>query len=326
MKTGHELKVETHYKNSGLLEGELRRYILGQLQQQDEERFDQRLMTGDDEFLQEVEEITELLHDELVEDYVSEKLSVAERTAFELRLLPSRKISEKLMLDRALRVVARRKKISLAEHLRGWRHPVLMPAPLAVCTSVLLLAGGWSVHRIGLLQGRLDEAASRQTSLTMAQASLRSQVDAERQKNDALARELAAAVPRLAGTQRGLTSMGAQGIVAVASFILKPGSKRGGGQTTRVAIGSGQILVELKLDVGVDEYPSYRAALYDSSDSELIVEGKIRAVPAGNSVYVPVQLPVQVLRADDYQIRLSGAPASGGFVMIDSYPFRVTRQ
>jgi len=109
VKTGHELKVETHYKNSGLLEGELRRYILGQLTQQDEERFDQRLMTGDDEFLQQVEEMAEVLHDELVEDYISEKLSGAERTAFELRLLPSRKISEKLMLDKALRVVAGRR-------------------------------------------------------------------------------------------------------------------------------------------------------------------------------------------------------------------------
>jgi hypothetical protein len=331
VRAERELKVETHNKDRGLverelIERELRRYILGKLTEQDEQSFERRLIAGNDEYLQEVEEIAEVLHDELVEDYISEKLSGAERTAFEQRLLPSPKIGEKLMLDKALRVVAGRKKTSLAERLGAWLHPILRPVPVAVSISLLLMAVGWSVHRIALMQGRLDEAASRQTSLTVAQESLRSEVVKEGQKSDALARELAAAASRLAGTKQGFTSTGIQGMAAVASFVLKPGSKRGSGQTTRVAIASGQILVELKLDVGIAEYPSYRAALYDSRDNELIVAGRLRSVSTGNSVHVPVQLPVQVLRADDYQIRLSGVTANGRMVMIDSYPFRAVRR
>ena len=311
-------------KHGDPLEVELRRYILGELTEQDEESFERRLMTGNDELLQEAEEFAEVLHDELVEDYLSGRLTGAQRAAFELRLLPSGKIREKLILDKALRAkVRRRNGRSLAERLGAWIRPVLRPVPaLAMCTNLLLLTGfGWSVHRMALLQGRLDEAASRQVRLTAAQESLRSQVDQEHQRNDALAREVAAAASR----QR-LAPTGGQGLFAVASFILNPGLVRSGGQMAQVAIASGHGLVELKLDVGLDEYPSYRAALHDSSDNELMVASKLRAAPAGRSVYVAVQLPAQVLRADDYQLRLSGVTASGQIVKIDSYPFRVVRR
>jgi hypothetical protein len=316
--------MATHIRESDSVVGELRRYILGQLSQQEEERLDRLLMAENDEFLQKVGVSEEVLHDELIEDYVSGKLSDDERTAFEVRLLPSRKIAEQLMVHRALRVGAGDKKRS--ERLGAWFHPVLSTAPLAACISLLLVAAGWSVYHSAQLQGRLDEAASRQISLTVARESLRSQVDEERQKSDALARELAVAASVLAGTKQGFTSTGSQGIVAVASFILRPGSMRGGGQTARVTIAAGQMLVELKLDVGIDEYPSYRAALYDSRDNELLVAGKVRAVPVRNSVYVPVQVPVQVLGADDYRVSLSGATASGRLVPIDAYPFRVVRR
>jgi hypothetical protein len=210
----------------------------------------------------------------------------------------------------------------------AWIRPVLRPAPaVAMCASLLLVAlGGWSVYRMALLQDRLDESASRQRLLESAQESLRSQVEGERQRSSTLAQELALAASRLAGMEERVARMGAQGISTVASFILKPGLQRSGGEVTRVAIGPGHSLVELKLDVGLVEYPSYRAALHDSSDNELIVVGALQAVPAGGSVYVAVPLPARILPPDDYQIRLSGVTAAGQIEAIDSYPFRVPRQ
>ena len=310
--------MEKHNQHSDPLEDELRRYILGELTEQDEELFERRLMAAEDEFLREVDQCAEVLHNELVEDYLAGRLSGAQRAAFEFRLLPSRKIREKLMLDKALRVAAGRRRESLAERLRAWIRPVFQPAPaLAMCAGLLLVAGGgWSVYRMALLQSRLAEA----------QESLRSQVNEERQRSSALARELAAATAFIASMEQRLARMGGQGVSAVASFILKPGLVRSGGEMTRVAIAPLHSLVELKLDVWVDEYPTYRAALHDSSGSELMVAGQLRAVPASGSVQVKVQLPAQVLRADDYQIRLSGVTASGQIVLVDSYPFRVVRQ
>jgi hypothetical protein len=302
--------VEKRAKNSGPLEDQVRRYILGELTAEEEQEFDQRLMAGDDEFLLEIEEKANVLHDELVEDYLSEKLSRTEKAAFETSLLPSRKIAEKIILDKALRVVSCRQKRSLLERIGVWAHPIIQPVPIAVCTGLLLVAGGsWSVYRISALQSQLDQALSSQSSNKVA--SLRSQLAAERKNRQALVEVL---------PQQQLPHVG------VASFILKPGLMRSGGETKQIVIRPEQTLVALKLDVGVAEYATYRAALHDSEDSELVVASKLRAVTAGNSVHVPFNVPAQVLRPDDYQVRLSGLSASKGMVMIDSYPFRVVGQ
>ena len=314
--------MKTSQKRGGALEEELKQYILGQLTEQDEERFEQRLMTATDEFLQDVDELTEVLHNELVEDYLAGKLTEAQRSAFERRLLPSPKIGEKLLLAQALRAKVRRSEgVPLAERFRAWIGPMLRPAPaLAMCTSLLLVAaGGWAAYRISMLQSRLDQSSSRQRLLEVAQESSHRQVEA-------LTRELASAASRLAGMEQRFAPTGGQGVSAVASFILKPGLLRSGGEVTRVAIGPGLSVVELKIDVGLAEYPSYRAAIHDSGDNELVVVGALQAVPAGGSVYVAVPLPARILRPDDYQIRLRGVTASGQIVAVDSYPFRAVRQ
>jgi hypothetical protein len=304
-------------KRLSSFENELRRYMLGQMTQQDEGGFDQRLMTASEDLHQEMCEIAEVLQDELVEDYLSNNLSQAEEEAFEHRLLRSRIIGEKLLLDKALRVNSARKENSLAQRIRAWLVPVLTPALVAVYTTVLLMAGGWLVYRISQLQVQLDATASREATLTVAQETLQSEVKKERLKSEALTQELAFAKSSASGAK------GAQ--PSFAMFVLRPGSNRGSGQTTRISIASGQALIELRLDIGSDMYPSYRAALNDSADSELMLEGKLRAVSKRSGVYVPVQVPAQMLRPDDYQMRLSGERAGGGFVMIDSYTFRVVR-
>jgi hypothetical protein len=318
--------VEKQNENRGSLEGEIRRYILGELAAQDEQSFDWRLMTGDREFMQEVEDIVEVLHDDLVEDYISAKLSDAEKTAFEVRLLPCPQMREQIMLEKTLRLAAARntrKKRSLSELLGVWIQPIIIPVrAAALCASLLLAGGGLFVYRIAVLRNSLDNATSHLTAMTVVQKSLRNQVGAERRRSSALTAQL----NLLAEAKQHLPNTGSRTGVAVASFMLMPGSTRSGGQTARVAVGPGQSLVELKLDVGIAEYPRYRAALNDSEDNELIVVGKLDPVVAGRSVYVPLQLPARMLPPDDYRIQLSGVPPGRATVMIDSYPFRVVQQ
>jgi hypothetical protein len=314
--------VDKENKNDASYEGELRRYLLGEQTEQEEEQFEQRLITGSDELFQEVDEFAEVVQDELVEEYVSGKLTGPQRTAFERRLLSLPNIREKLLVQKALRAAAGRKR-STAERLAAWLRPVLMPVPAwAISATLLLVAGGsWSVYRISVLQARLDEPA-KQVVLTVAPESLRSQVHEE--QSGAPAREqTATAVPPVRTEHR--MGMMLLSPVAPASVILQPGLVRSGGPIPQVAIASGQQLVELRLDVGIDEYPRYRAAIHDSADSEIISLSRLRAVPAGSTVFVVVPLPAQVLQVDDYQARLNGVTASGENVRVDSFPFRVVR-
>jgi hypothetical protein len=269
-----------------------------------------------------------VLHDDLVEEYMSAKLSAAEKSTFEDRLLPCVHVREKLMLEKALRVAAARRKRFRWELLGISIRPVLRPVPAAALSASLLLlaGGGLFTQRITLLRSRLDNATSNLTAMMAAQQSLRNELDAERQRSSALAAELKTAVDRVIETKDVVPNPGARTGVALASFVLMPGSQRSGGQTARIALGPGQSLVELKLDVGIAKYPRYRAALHDSDDNELIIAGKLDPVVAGQRVYVPLQLPARIIPPDDYRIQLSGVAPGQGMVLIDSYTFRVVRQ
>ncbi|MCP5112140.1 MAG: hypothetical protein GY953_15025 [bacterium] len=154
---------------------------------------------------------------------------------------------------------------------------------------------------------------------------MRNQLDEARQQSGQLSQDLDTANSRLFDLERTLQTIQSQAARALASFILLPGLERSGGETAVVSIPSGGNLVELKLDLGLDEYQSYQAALYDSGGAELITRKQLRAVPAAETVHVVIQFPARILPPDDYQIRLSGLTAGGQSEMIDSYPFRVLR-
>ncbi|MCP5113212.1 MAG: hypothetical protein GY953_20465, partial [bacterium] len=131
------------------LESEMRQYMLGQLSERDEQRFDERVMS-DDEALRQVEELSEVVQDEMVEDYVSGTLNDDDRTAFEQRLLGSSKVRDKLPLSQAL-VGLRKHKAEAPnwrQRIQHWMQPVLQPAPAALAASLLIAAvagGTWSV-------------------------------------------------------------------------------------------------------------------------------------------------------------------------------------
>ena len=318
-----------HKEHSDSLERELKQYILGQLTELEEGRYEERLMS-DDEFFREVEGLAEVVQDELVEDYLSGELTGEQKSAFEQRLPRSSEARAKLSLGRALLAIGKRKqpRPSWGERFRLWTQPLLQPAPaLASGLAFALLAGGaWSVSRVWDLQNQLAQADAQQTLLTAIRESLSRQLEQERQLSSRMTRRFEEADSRLAGLEKSLETVQSRGIAALASFILKPGLQRSGGETTQVPITSGQKLVELKLDLGLDDYQSYRATLYDSSGDEVLAQSKLRAVSSGDNVYVVLQLPTQVLHGDDYQVRLSGVTASRESEMIDRYPFRVVPQ
>lgn len=85
--------VETHEN------AEIRKYLLGNIQVEDERRkIEERLMLDDDYF----EELL-MQEDELIQDYVDDQLSTDERQKFEKHFLISEERRDKIRFARALR-------------------------------------------------------------------------------------------------------------------------------------------------------------------------------------------------------------------------------
>lgn len=262
------------------LETELRKYMLGELTELEQQRYEERLLT-EDEMFGGVEELAEVVQDELVEDYLAGKLSKDQRRAFERCQLASSKVREMRLVQEALRARARREvhETTWTARLQRWVQPTPFPVQALGWGLILLVMGGvgWKVF----------ETARTEPS------------------------------PRLA--QVGPPEKPA----ALVSFVLLPGLQRSSGGATRVAIPAGQNLLELKLDLGLDEYKSYQAALFNSSGDLIVEQQHLSAVRAGERVYVVIQLPRLGLREDDYQIALRGVDANGKVDMIDRYSFRL---
>src|SRR5947199_3004380 len=79
------------------IQGNIKKYLLGQLAGADLAEIERRLLT-DDEFYEEVQ----IMEDELVDEYVNSELSADERRLFEKNFLADPESRHKLRLGRAL--------------------------------------------------------------------------------------------------------------------------------------------------------------------------------------------------------------------------------
>src|SRR3989442_7997894 len=79
------------------IQGNIKKYLLGQLAGEDLAEIEQRILT-DEEFYEEVQ----IMEDELVDEYVNSELSADERRLFEKNFLADPESRNKLRLGRAL--------------------------------------------------------------------------------------------------------------------------------------------------------------------------------------------------------------------------------
>jgi outer membrane murein-binding lipoprotein Lpp len=215
---------------------------------------------------------------------------------------------------------------TISERLRLWFQPALRPAPaLAAALMFLLIAGGiWSIREFGQLSGKLDQASLRSSTLSSKVESLQRELDQERRDRDALSQQLVAArsgVERVSQTQQSFAPRETGGIL---SFVLLPGLQRSSGAAARIVLSSGQNVLELKLDIGLDEYVSYQATVFNSANEMIVEQQHLSPVHIADRVYVLVHLPRPILRDDDYVVILRGVNRNGNVEMIDRFSFRLT--
>jgi outer membrane murein-binding lipoprotein Lpp len=314
-------------KHRSLLETDLRRYMLGELTEVEQQAYEGRLLS-EAEMFREVEELAEVVQDELVEDYVAGELSETQRRAFERYHLVCPNIDGMRVVQEALRKYPKRqvRRQTLSERLGLWFQPALRAAPaLAVALALLLIAGGiWSRREFSQLNQKLNQASLSSSRLGLKVESLQLQLDQERRDRDALSQELVAArsgAKRVSQPQQFFAPHQTAGVL---SFVLLPGLQRSSGEAARIVLSSGQNVLELKLDIGLDEYVSYQATVFNSATEMIVEQQHLSAVHTADKVYVLVHLPRSILRDDDYLVTLRGVNRNGNVEMLDRFSFRLT--
>ncbi len=203
---------------------------------------------------------------------------------------------------------------------------------MAATLTLVTIGGVWSFVDGRRLERELSRVAVQQAALVEREAAAQRLLVELQVRAEEIAGELENERTRGAAMQSELESLRVAArravpgaLSAIASIWLSPGRVRGGGEMERLILPPGDGLVRLLLDLGVDDYESYRASLHDADGEELWSQSKLAAQSIGDRVAVPVLLPTALLPRGDYSIRLSGATVSGSLELTGRYHLRAVR-
>jgi len=296
----------------------LREYLLGRMSEEELSEFEHGLLANDGLFKR-TGEAFEVVEDELAEEYLAGALKGEERTMFEGRLARSAALQDKVRFARAMASYSGRRRTGRANWFRAlWEEFSWQPAyALALAALLLVVGGGWSVVRVRQLEGRLHESSLAQARQAKLQAGLELQLAEQRSR----IAELSRALER---TLSGEPGPGASPVAKLVWLALRPGQTRGSGAGARLNLQGEEELVEIRLEIGLAEFPHYHAVLSDAAGTRVVEVFQLPPTTGGAEVFVTVPVPARVLRPGDYSVALYGERQGATAERIDSYGFRVS--
>ncbi len=304
------------------------RYTLGLLSEEErvgvEESFFQ-----DDTFFEEIS----ALEDDLIDDYVRDRLSGETRKAFEEKLRSSNRWKERVRFAQALdwRIEPRGSRAhplsldstsffqALINAFRNQR-PVfqiaMVTAGLIVLVSVVSLA--WQVFQ---QRETLQTARAQRQNLQTTVDVLRDQIAGMQKQDQELRRQLDE--ERLKQQEFEDKRPSGRGLGAVASFVLRA-SVRGTDSVLRITVPPAARTVRLQLELNRgDDYPAYRAELRTARGTAVATRDLPRAPAPADVNAVMLQLPANSLSVGEYEVSLLGRTDQGRFEEIAYYYFDV---
>jgi hypothetical protein len=264
----------------------LKRYLLGELPQDEQTRLEENLLT-------ENELLDELLiaEDELIDGYLSGALSETEAASFESHFLLPPERGRKLRFARALRkyIVADE---TAAKALTGEETPIesvddSTPAP-----------GSWSFPgflreqhpfvRMSLI------AAILLVSVSLIWTLFRSYEQRRLKPNNAFA------------------------------VVLKPNLSRDAGELQRVSIPKDADALQLRLRLAAEEYPSYGVVFKTAEGKTILVQDNLKAETIDGEKAVVLNVPTETIAPGDYQLKLNANAPGGEPLNVGTYFLRIT--
>lgn len=276
----------------------IKRYLLGDLDEERLEQIEERLLTD-----VELQDTLSGAQDHLIDEYVFDLLTENERGLFKRNFLLTPERLHKLRLSQALSKyteadAADARAVRTSRPDASWQKPFyfLQRHKLAAALSsvVVLLTvsyGGWSVYQRWQLKERLLKLRAQQLEVQQELAKL----------NMGQAPELPA---------------------AVAVLPLRHLLVRDAGENRRAVITSGINVLQLRLELNEDNFPSYRAVIETDDGTGMYTVNNLKAQSAGGNKAVSLNLPSRLLPTGDYQVHLSGT-AEKESVDVGVYTFQV---
>lgn len=296
----------------------IRRCLLGRAHPGEQARFEELLLVDD-----EMDKRVRLAEFELADDYCAGRLSTPEQQLFTSNFLVTEERGQKVAVSRALRKAlsqrttetdsaqsqSRQSKAALRlriPRLFRFDHPVVSMA--LAFTALALFAG--------LFWLLMKNPRVRQPVVVKRQATASPERKyAHPAGSQSPSPTAESADPRITSTPGEPSS--------VASLILQSGRQFDVKQTFRFAEPPAESdTVRLELFVESNAPTSYRAELLTAGGQLTTVASELRAVAENQQVKVVWDVPASLLKAGDYQVRLSG-PSGGLKKDVRRYYFRV---
>lgn len=299
---------------------QLRSFLLGRLSEGEHDRIEEALLADEDLF-----ELSLALEDELVDELLRGDLSEAETCVLTDTLSRLPDGSLRVQLARALQA----RSLSPADRVTPFSAPRRRNAVFswvsehAVSTAaVLLLAFGLTlttvatsrlVSRVHDLENELGRSQQRIGALGQD----RGPVPVAEPSVDQ------AAPPPAADRAGSSTPSQVQVSPSRTTAVLTAGALRGGRDALPIVRISGAHVIDLELDLGADEYPTYRAALCDADGKEIASVSRVQARSTDERILVTFSILSEWLRRGDYFVALDGVTPSGDREPVQRYDFRV---
>jgi hypothetical protein len=302
----------------------LKRYLLGQLDEQEQQRLEREIMTDNHTF----EQIS-AAEDELVEEYLEGSLSAREREKFENHFLSTPERRQELKLAKALRkYVPSQKsasKVSFWESLLALlgAQPAFLKHALSAVLVLAVVGGVWSGRQAWRYSQEIAQIRSQQTTSQDQMQNLQRQLGEQRSRSAQLAEELERQEEQRSQMDRAPKAIQQPSLVALA---LSPGLVRSTGSVKRLVVPPSASLIKLELDLLATDYPTYRVILQDADGQEIITLNRLKAGRSSGRDVVVVTLPASLVPRGDYSLKLSGRSAAGDFEDLGRYYFRVVKQ
>jgi hypothetical protein len=298
----------------------LRRYLLGQLPQDEQEALELWLLTESEAY-----DLVAAAEDDLIDDSILGRLGRPEEELFQSYFLAAPERQRKLHFAKAFRnlletqhVPEPAKALSLWEQAASFfRYPALATATAALLVAVIA-GGAWTVR----LQTRLNSARSQMNQVEQERQNLARELDETRAQNGRIAGQLSRLEKMITELESASTT------AALTTLNLFPGVRtRSAGDATPTATITSKIrLIRFSLTLPESNYSSFRVVLADDGDGEVWRGEQVtpQAAPQGNVVVLTV--PTEKLIDGDYSLKLLSSIDRAAPETLANYYFRVVHR
>ena len=300
-----------------------RAYLLGTLSDEEGVHLEEEFFSDDKTF----EEI-EIAEDELIDDYLRDDLTRAERDQFQKHLLGNSRITERVkfaeLLQQASKSAGQRKSIK-PEPVSWWSSLIAFfstPQRLGGAFAVLavVIAGGFLFADWLRLRDESRRLVAERAELQRQYNSLEGQLQTEKRQMNDERQSVEALSTRLDEALNNLPDR-SDAVALLTPLFLFPGGSRGSGGSNDVILPSRLSIVRLQLALESNDYPHYTAVVSRAEGPVAFRKTNLKPATKQSLAVIDLRFPSTVLTNGDYIVNVDGVrPGNSSFVA--TYNFR----